>query len=120
MRVTECERRGFTSMLYAEAVGRLSEGKRTLAVAGTHGKTTTTALTVSALRAGGLDPSHLVGGEVPELGGNGHGGDDDVLVVEACEFNRSFHHLRPFAAGILNLDQEASRSSRSAVNQQGC
>jgi len=104
--VAECERRGFTSMLYAEAVGRLSEGKRTLAVAGTHGKTTTTALTVSALRAGGLDPSHLVGGEVLELGGNGHGGDDDVLVVEACEFNRSFHHLRPFAAGILNLDHD--------------
>ncbi|MEE9126418.1 MAG: UDP-N-acetylmuramate--L-alanine ligase [Planctomycetota bacterium] len=104
--VLECERRGFTSMLYAEAVGRLSEGKRTLAVAGTHGKTTTTALTVSALRAGGLDPSHLVGGEVPELGGNGHGGEDDLLVVEACEFNRSFHHLCPFGAGILNLEQD--------------
>ncbi|MHC4514634.1 MAG: UDP-N-acetylmuramate--L-alanine ligase [Planctomycetota bacterium] len=104
--VSECERRGFTSMLYAEAVGRLSEGKCTLAVAGTHGKTTTTALTVSALRAGGLDPSHLVGGEVPELGGNGYGGKDDLLVVEACEFNRSFHHLRPFGAGILNLDHD--------------
>ncbi len=104
--VRECERRGFTSLLYAEAVGRLSKGKRTLAVAGTHGKTTTTALTVSALRSGGLDPSHLVGGEVPELGGNGHGGQDDVLVVEACEFNRSFHQLRPFAAGILNLDHD--------------
>jgi UDP-N-acetylmuramate--alanine ligase len=104
--VRRCEERGFTSLLYAEAVGRLSEGKRTLAVAGAHGKTTTTALTVSALRAGGLDPSHLIGGEVPSLGGNGHGGRDDLLVVEACEFNRSFHQLRPYAAAILNFDHD--------------
>jgi UDP-N-acetylmuramate--alanine ligase len=104
--VIECERRGFTSLLYAQAVGRLSEGKRTLAVAGTHGKTTTTALTVAALRAAGLDPSHLVGGDVPGLGGNGHGGHSDLLVVEACEFNRSFHQLRPLCAAILNVDHD--------------
>ncbi len=104
--VRECERRGFTSLLYAESVGRLSEGKETLAIAGTHGKTTTTALTVAALRGAGLDPSHLIGGEVPELGGNGHGGRDDVFVVEACEFNRSFHELSPFGAAVLNLDHD--------------
>lgn len=102
----ECLRRGFTTLLYAEAVGRISEGKRTLAIAGTHGKTTTTGLTVAAARGAGIDPSHLVGGEIPELGGNGHGGVDDVFVVEACEFNRSFHCLRPFAAAILNLDHD--------------
>lgn len=104
--VQECVRRGFTSLLYAEAVGRLSEGKRTLAIAGTHGKTTTTGLTVSALRGAGLDPSHLIGGEVPELGGNGHGGTSPEFVVEACEFNRSFHNLRPFGAAILNVDHD--------------
>ena len=104
--VRACELRGFTSLLYAEAVGRLSEGKRTLAVAGTHGKTTTTALTVAALQAGGCDPSHLVGGDIPEFGGNGYGGADDLLVVEACEFNRSFHQLRPFGAAILNVDHD--------------
>jgi UDP-N-acetylmuramate--alanine ligase len=104
--VRECVRRGFTSLLYAEAVGRLSEGRRTLAVAGTHGKTTTTGLTVSALRGAGRDPSHLIGGEVPELGGNGHGGRDEEFVVEACEFNRSFHNLSPFAAAILNLEHD--------------
>lgn len=104
--VRECELRGFTSLLYAEAVGRLSEGKRTLAIAGTHGKTTTTALTVAAMRAGGRDPSHLVGGDVPELGGNGYGGEDDLLLVEACEFNRSFHQLRPTGAAILNVDHD--------------
>jgi UDP-N-acetylmuramate--alanine ligase len=104
--VRECERRGFTSLLYAEAVGRLSEGRRCLAIAGTHGKTTTTAMTVAAARGAGLDPSHLIGGEVPELGGNGYGGGDDVFIVEACEFNRSFLNLRPFGAAILNADHD--------------
>jgi UDP-N-acetylmuramate--alanine ligase len=104
--VQECVRRGFTSLLYAEAVGRLSEGRRTLAIAGTHGKTTTTGLLVCALRAAGLDPSHLIGGEAPQLGGNGHGGQSPEFVVEACEFNRSFHNLRPFGAAILNVDRD--------------
>jgi UDP-N-acetylmuramate--alanine ligase len=104
--VVACVSRGFTSLLYAEAVGRLSEGKRTLAIAGTHGKTSTTAFTVAALRAAGVDPSFLIGGDVPALGGNGRGGEDDLLVVEACEFNRSFHQLRPFAAAILNVDHD--------------
>ncbi|MCA8957169.1 MAG: hypothetical protein KDC87_13930 [Planctomycetes bacterium] len=113
--VRACELRGFTCLLYAEAVGRLSEGRRTLAIAGTHGKTTTTAWTVAALRAAGLDPSHLIGGDVPELGGNGHGGADDLLVVEACEFNRSFHQLRPFGAAILNVDHDHFDCYPSAV-----
>jgi len=109
--VQECVRRGFTSLLYAEAVGRLSEGRRTLAIGGTHGKTTTAALTVAALRAAGFDPSHLIGGDIPQFagqsgGGNGHGGRSSELVVEACEFNRSFHSLRPFGAAILNLDHD--------------
>jgi UDP-N-acetylmuramate--alanine ligase len=104
--VQECVRRGFTSLLYAEAVGRLSEGRRTLAIAGTHGKTTTTGLTVAALRAAGVEPSHLIGGEVPELGGNGRWGKSPEFVVEACEFNRSFHQLRPYGAAILNVDHD--------------
>lgn len=104
--VQECVRRGFTSLLYAEAVGRLSEGRRTLAIAGTHGKTTTTSLTVAALRGAGIDPSFLIGGDVPQFGGNGHGGQSHDFVVEACEFNRSFHNLRPFGAAILNVDHD--------------
>ncbi len=104
--LTECERRGFKPLIYAEAVARLGEGKRTLALAGCHGKTTTTAMTVSALRGAGLDPSFLIGGEIPELGGNGHGGNSDLFVIEACEFNRSFHHYRPFGAAILNFDHD--------------
>jgi UDP-N-acetylmuramate--alanine ligase len=93
-------------LLYAEAVGLLSEELRTLAVAGTHGKTTTTAMTVAGLRAAGVVPFHLIGGQVPELGGNGWAGQSDVLVVEACEFNRSFHQVRPQVAAILNVDAD--------------
>ena len=59
-------------MLYAEAVGLLSREMRTLAVAGAHGKTSTTAMLAAALRGGGVDASHLVGGDVPTLGGGGH------------------------------------------------
>lgn len=102
----ECESRGFKPLVYAEAVARLGEGKRTLAIAGCHGKTTTTAMTVAAMRGAGLDPSFLIGGEIPELGGNGHGGATDLFVIEACEFNRSFHNYRPYAAAILNFDHD--------------
>ena len=104
--VAEARRRRLPCLLYSEAVGSLSTQCRTIAVAGTHGKTSTTALTVSALRASGHDPSYLVGGEVFDLPGNGHGGTDDLFVVEACEFNRSFHALRPTFAAILNLDSD--------------
>ncbi|MFQ5504075.1 MAG: Mur ligase domain-containing protein, partial [Planctomycetota bacterium] len=98
--------RGLPCFLYSEAVGRLSEEVRTLAIAGTHGKTSTTALTVAALRAAGMDPSFLIGGEVPCLAGNGYGGGSELLVVEACEFNRSFHELRPAHAAILNVERD--------------
>lgn len=102
----EARRRGWDSLLYSEAVGRLSDGLRTLSIAGTHGKSTTTAMTVTALLASGLDPSYLIGAEVPSLATNGHGGKSDLFVVEACEFNRSFHSLRPTLAAILNLDSD--------------
>ena len=104
--LVEARKREFTCLLYSEAVGRLSQGLRTLAIAGTHGKTSTTAMTISALRSSGLDPSYLVGGQVSGLVGNGHGGQSDLFVVEACEFNRSFHDIRPSLAVILNLEQD--------------
>ncbi len=104
--VRACAQRGLTPLLYAQAIGRLSAAMRTLAVAGAHGKTSTTALLAAALRGGGIDASYLVGGELPALGGNGHGGRSEWLAVEACEFNRSFHELRPAAAAVLNLDHD--------------
>jgi UDP-N-acetylmuramate--alanine ligase len=104
--VHACERNGFQSLLYSEALGRLSAEKITLAVAGSHGKTTTAAMTAAALRGGGVDASHVVGGDVPQLGGSGHEGSSPWLVVEACEFRRSFHRLRPRAAALLNFDHD--------------
>jgi UDP-N-acetylmuramate--alanine ligase len=104
--VREAARRGLGNLLYAEAVGNLSATCKTITVAGTHGKTSTTAMTVCALRESGIVPSHLIGGEIPELGGNGRAGASDVFVIEACEFNRSFLNLTPFAAAILNVDAD--------------
>ena len=104
--LSEARKREYTCLLYSEAVGRLSQGLKTLSIAGTHGKTSTTAMTVSALRGSRLDPSYLVGGKMTDLEGNGHGGQSDLFVVEACEFNRSFHDIRPTIAAILNLEQD--------------
>ena len=91
---------------YARAVGVFSSGRRTLAVAGTHGKTTTSSLLAFALKTSGLDPSFLVGGSVPQLGGGaGHGGSD-LFVVEACEYDRSFHNLQPTVAVVTNVEPD--------------
>lgn len=107
---------GLESLLYAEALGHLSADAETLAVAGTHGKTSTTALAAAALRGGGVDASHIVGGDVEELGGSGYAGSSPWLVVEACEFNRSFHCLRPRAAVLLNFDHDHFDCYPTAAN----
>ncbi|MCA8968143.1 MAG: UDP-N-acetylmuramate--L-alanine ligase [Planctomycetes bacterium] len=103
----EARSRRIPCLFYAEAIGTLSTGRRTIAVAGTHGKTSTTAMCVAALHASRIDCSYLVGGElIGDDIGNGHGGQSDLFVVEACEFNRSFHQLRPTFGAILNLDSD--------------
>jgi UDP-N-acetylmuramate--alanine ligase len=104
--VQAAERAGREPLLYAEALGRLSAEAETLAIAGTHGKTSTTALAAAALRGGGVDASHIVGGDVEELGGSGYAGASPWLVVEACEFDRSFHRLRPRASVVLNTEHD--------------
>ncbi len=104
--LAEARRRGWKVLNYAQAVGRLSRNLKTLAVSGTHGKTSTTAMTVTALCEAGIDPSYLIGGDVALPDGNGHAGGSDYFVVEACEFNRSFHHLLPRHAVILNLERD--------------
>ncbi len=81
----------------------VNEG-RLLCVAGTHGKTTTTALATHLLAKAGHRPTGIVGGEVSGWGGNLKVGDSNLFVVEADEFNRSFHALRPSATAITNLE----------------
>ena len=89
----------------AELLGVLMEEKgKGIAVAGTHGKTTTTAMISLLLIRGGKDPTVEVGGEMLELQGNHRTGKSPYFVVEACEFRRSFLYLSPQIAVITNVD----------------
>src|SRR5207302_7004800 len=84
----------------------LAHGKRVVAVAGTHGKSTTTALAWTALRAGGLDPSLVRGAVLRDLGTNAYAGRDDVLVIEADEYDRAFLSLEPEVAIVTNVEHD--------------
>lgn len=104
--VLEARRRGLPVWSRAEMLRHLCAGRRCLAVSGIHGKTTTTALLALLLRAAGYDPSFIIGGEVPELGGNGHAGSGPHLVLEADEYDRTFLGLRPAVAVVTNVEWE--------------
>jgi UDP-N-acetylmuramate--alanine ligase len=90
----------------AQALGAIVNRGTVVGIAGTHGKTTTTALTTAALAAGGLDPTGLVGGRVPAWGGNLRLGGDRLFVVEADEYDRSFLTLRPTVAVVTTLEAD--------------
>ncbi|UCC26543.1 MAG: UDP-N-acetylmuramate--L-alanine ligase [Gemmatimonadales bacterium] len=97
--------RGIPVWKRAEVLGQVVNQGRVVAVAGTHGKTSTTALTVQLLEEAGLDPTGLVGGTVPGWGGNLRLGGD-LYVVEADEYDRSFLTLRPDVAVVTNLEAD--------------
>jgi UDP-N-acetylmuramate--alanine ligase len=97
---------GLPVVKLAELIGWLSEQKRTLAVAGTAGKTTTTAMLATILLAAGRDPTVLVGGVLPTLGSGAHLGESELLVVEADEFDRRFLELRPEIAVVTNVEPD--------------
>lgn len=84
----------------------LARGKMVVAIAGTHGKTTATALVFTALRGGGRDPSLICGAELSDLGTNAHAGSDPILVIEADEYDRTFHALEPNVAVVTNVDHD--------------
>lgn len=89
-----------------EFLGRMMEGKRGVAVAGTHGKTTTTAMVVSILLEAGLDPTFIVGGVMAGLETNARAGGGDLFVVEADEYDRTFLGLTPEVAVITNVEYD--------------
>ncbi|MBU0717140.1 MAG: UDP-N-acetylmuramate--L-alanine ligase, partial [Planctomycetes bacterium] len=100
-------RRGVLEVIkYAELVGAIMDQRCGIAVAGTHGKSTTTAMAAYLLREAGLDPSFLFGAQSPQLGGNAAVGEGRYFVVEACEYDRSFLHLHPSSAVILNIEPD--------------
>ncbi len=90
----------------AEALGQWVNDGRVAGIAGTHGKTTTTAMATHILEEAGIDPTGVVGGEVSAWGGNLRPGASDVFVVEADEFDRSFLTLRPDVAVVTNLEAD--------------
>ena len=90
----------------AEMLAELMRMKDGVAIAGSHGKTTTTSLLGSVLQAGGLDPTIVVGGRVKSLGSNSVLGAGDVLVAEADESDGSFLRLAPSMVAITNIDRE--------------
>jgi UDP-N-acetylmuramate--alanine ligase len=104
--VTAAETLGIPVIRRAEMLGELMRMKRGVAVAGTHGKTTTTSMTGLVLQAGGLDPTLIVGGQLRSLKTNAKLGAGDTMVVEADEFDRSFLELTPTVAAITNIDSE--------------
>ena len=102
----------------ADLLAELVSYRRTIVVAGAHGKTTTSGMIAYCLDRLGLDPAFLIGGEIPQLGGNARAGAG-LLVVEGDESDRSVAALRPEIAVLLNvdLDHHATFGSRAAVEQ---
>jgi UDP-N-acetylmuramate--alanine ligase len=98
--------RGMAVVRRAELLGELMRGRRGVAVAGTHGKTTTTALVGHLLVAAGADPTVVVGGRSHTFGAHARVGAGGVLVCEADEYDRSFLELGPELAVITNLEPE--------------
>jgi UDP-N-acetylmuramate--alanine ligase len=90
----------------AEMLAELMRLKYGIAIAGMHGKTTTTSMVASVLASGGLDPTVVVGGRVDALGSNAKLGSSQYLVAEADESDRSFLKLSPILAVVTNLDRE--------------
>ena len=100
----EARRRSIPVIPRAAALAWILEGSCSIAVAGTHGKTTTTSMTAHVLEALGENPTALVGGELNDIGSNVAFGRSDLVVVEADESDRSFLYLRPQAAVVTNIE----------------
>jgi len=90
----------------AEMLAELMRFRYSIAVAGTHGKTTTTSLVASILAEGGLDPTFVIGGRLKSADANARLGEGDYLVAEADESDASFVHLKPMLAVVTNIDAD--------------
>ena len=103
----ECVRRGLPMLERAELVGQVMKNYGTaIAVAGTHGKTTTTSIASQILLEADLDPTISVGGILPAIGGNIRIGRDDNFITEACEYTNSFLKFFPTIGIILNIEED--------------
>jgi len=91
-------------LTYPQYLGRLMSKKRGIAVSGTHGKTTTTAMAGLTLLQAGIDPTIIVGSDVPSIGGNAHSGKGEFFLAESCEYRRHFLNYSPEYLIITNIE----------------
>ena len=98
--------RGCEVIKYSQMLGRVMSQRTGIAVAGTHGKSTTTAMVAYVLQRAGKDPSFIIGATVGQLGGPSGVGGGEHFLAEACEFDRSFLNLTPRYAAILNIEED--------------
>jgi UDP-N-acetylmuramate--alanine ligase len=113
------QQRGIPVVHRSDALAALMTGARPIAVAGTHGKTTTTSMLAVALTTLGLDPSYAIGGDLDTPGSNARHGAGEIFVAEADESDRSFHKYAPEVAIVLNveLDHHANYESLEEIYQ---
>ncbi len=104
--LVEARRRRLTIYKYAQLLGGLMLGRTGVAVAGTHGKSTTTAMLAHLLITTQLDPTFIVGATCDQIGGGSRIGREDLLIAEACEYDRSFHNFHPTHAVVLNVEED--------------
>jgi UDP-N-acetylmuramate--alanine ligase len=104
--VVEAQRQGLRLLPRSAALESVMQGRRAVAVAGTHGKTTTTSLLTVALQHCAADPSFAIGGEINESGANAHDGSGELFVAEADESDGAFLVYSPFAALVTNVEAD--------------
>lgn len=104
--IAEARRRGIPTMKRGEMVARLQEGKQVIAVAGTHGKTTTSSLIAYMLKRAGKDPTFMIGGVIRDFGTNAEPGEGEHFVVEADEYDRAFLAYHPQIAVVTNIEPD--------------
>ncbi|MDP3770726.1 MAG: UDP-N-acetylmuramate--L-alanine ligase [bacterium] len=104
--VAEALRRGLRVLTYPEAIAEVFNAGKGIAVCGTHGKSTTTALLGWVLAEAGLDPTVIVGAEVPQFGGNARIGQSDIVVLEADEYQDKLQYLKPHGVILTSIEYD--------------
>ena len=102
--IVESSRMGIPIITRAEMLAAIMSMRKGIAIAGTHGKTTTSSMVAQMLLGCGTDPSFLIGGELNEIGGNARWGSGEYLIAEADESDGSLLYLRPWSAILTNVD----------------
>lgn len=102
--VAYAKERGLPMLSYPQMIALFSRGKKTIAICGTHGKTTTSAMTTLALKECGADPTAIIGSKVKQLDSNVAVGNSEILLIEADEYQNKLANYTPFGVVLLNVD----------------